>query len=97
MIKVVGVADIQKALAEISANLANLQIATKQLAGLMREYVHVDTGLLQSTIDYQENIAYTDTHYAGHEADRGGEHDYPQLAINAFDIESYADEVVRPW
>jgi hypothetical protein len=96
-VKVVGVEDIQKALQQIRANIENLEIATRPLAELMRQYVHVDTEYLKSTIDYQGNIAYADAIYAGVEADRGGSHDYASQAIGAFDIEAYADTVVGPF
>jgi hypothetical protein len=97
MVKVIGLKELQEALAKIKANLENMEIATKSLADSMREYVHVDTEYLKSTIGYSGNIAHADTPYAGAEADRGGSHDYATLAVDAFDIESYADSVVEPF
>jgi hypothetical protein len=96
-LKVIGVEDIQKALEQIRANINNLEIVTRPLAASMREYVHVDTGYLQSTIGYSGNVAFAEAKYAGYEADRGGDHDYATQAVDGFDIEAYADTVVEPF
>lgn len=96
-IRIIGLDEIQEALAKIKANLDNLEIITRPLADLMRQYVHVDSGDLQASIDFQGAIAYAETDYAGFEADRGGSHDYATLAIESFDMEAYADEIVEPF
>ena len=97
MVRIEGLDELKEALAKIKANIENVEIITKALAEGMRQYVHVDTEYLKSTIDYQGNVAYADTIYAGVEADRGGSHDYATQAVDSFDIESYADEVVEPF
>jgi len=86
---------LQEALAKIRANLDNMEIITRPLAEGMRQYVHIDSGDLLASIDYEGAIAYGETDYAGFEADRGGSHDYATLAIEAWDVESYADEIVK--
>ena len=97
IIRVIGLKELQEALAKIKANIDNVEIITRPLADLMRDYVHVDTGYLQSTIFYSGNVAGASAPYAGYEADRGGDHDYAELAVEAFDIEAYADYVVEPF
>lgn len=96
-IRVIGLDELQEALAKIKANLDNVEIVTKSLAEGMRQYVHVDSGDLQASIDFQGAIAYAETDYAGLEADRGDSHDYATLAIEAWDVEAWADEVVKDY
>lgn len=96
-VKIIGLSEIQEALAQIKANIEAVEIVTRSLADLMRDYAHIDTGYLQSTIDYSGNVAFAETDYAGTEADRGGDHDYAQGAIDNFDMEGFADEVTEPF
>jgi hypothetical protein len=96
-LRIISLEELQEALAKIRANLENVEISGRPLADLMRDYVHVDTGYLQSSIYYSGNVVGASAPYAGDEADRGGDHDYAELAIQAFDIEAYADTVVEPF
>lgn len=96
-VRVIGLDELQKAFADIVKNLENVEIVTKPLAEGMRQYVHVDSGYLLSTIDYSGNVAFADASYAGAEADRGGDHDYAEASIEGFDIEEYANSIVEPF
>jgi hypothetical protein len=96
-IRAIGAKEIQKALEEILKNIKDAEIVTRPLANLMKDYVHVDSSYLKSTIYYDGPIAGASASYAGYEADRGGSHDFPALAMGAFNIEEYADTVVRPF
>jgi hypothetical protein len=96
-IKVYRVKEIQKALQDVIKNIKDYELVTKPLADLMRDYVHVDTGYLKSTIYHDGPIAGADAPYAGYEDDRGGSHAYGAQAIEAFGLEAYADIVVRPF
>jgi hypothetical protein len=73
------------------------ELITGQLADSMRKFVHVKSGHLKSTIYHKGLVAGADAGYAGYEADRGGEHDFAEQAIEDFDIEKYADKVVEPF
>jgi hypothetical protein len=96
-VKIIGLTELRADFQKIIDNIDDIEIITRDLADLMRDYVHVDTGYLQSTIYYSGNVAGASAEYAGHEADRGGDHDYATGAIMALDIEKYADYVVRPF
>lgn len=96
-VKIIGLDDLIKALEAVGVNVEDPELITKALAGLMREYVHIDSAYLQSTIDYSANAAGASADYAGYEADRGGDHDYAMLAIDAFDMEVYSNQVVEPF
>ena len=73
------------------------ELITSQLDESMHKFVHVITGYLKSTIYHKGLVAGADAGYAGYEADRGGEHDFAELAIEDFDIERYADKIVEPF
>lgn len=97
MIKITGHKHVIQGLDQILDNIEDPEIITEDLAEGMRKYVHVQTGYLKSTIYYKHNVAGADAPYAGHEAARGGEHNFPQKAIDAFDINKYADNIVKDW
>lgn len=97
VIKVIGAKQLHRALTKVLQNIGDMNLITSRLAIDMTKYAHVITGYMKSTIYHKDNIAGAEASYAGYEADRGGAHDYAQRAINAFPVEDYFDEVVRPF
>lgn len=95
--KVIGAKKLHRALVDLQSNIGNRRLVTKRLDAGMNKYAHVITGYMKSTIYYTNLIAGADASYAGFEADRGGDHDFAQLAIDNFPVEDYFDEIVRPF
>jgi hypothetical protein len=96
-VKIIGLVEMRADFAEIIKNIGDVEIITKELADLMSQYVHVDTGYLRSSIYYAGNSAGASAEYAGFEDDRGGSHAYGTRAAEDIDIEKWADYVVRPF
>lgn len=96
-VKIIGAKRLHRALTEVLQNIGDVSLITSRLVIDMTKYAHVITGYMKSTIYHKDNIAGADAPYAGYEADRGGSHDYAQRAINAFPVDDYFDEVVRPF
>ena len=96
-VKVIGAKRLQRALTEVLQNIGDVSLVTSRLAIDMTKYAHILTGYMKSTIYHKDNIAGAKADYAGYEADRGGEHDYAQRAIDAFPVEDYFDELIRPF
>jgi len=58
----------------------------KIVADLVRIYVHIITGFLQSSVkDTYEDMVVVEALYASYEMERGGSHDFVELALNTFD------------
>lgn len=93
--KVIGAERLQRALNEMLQNIGDPSLIASRLDVDMTKYAHVDTGYMKGTIYHKGNIAGAKAEYAGYEADRGGEHDYAQRAIDVFPVEDYFDEIVR--
>ena len=96
-VRIVGYDELHRALVEITQNIGNKSLISSRLHSQMRIYAHVDTGYMRSTIYHTNMDAGADAYYAGFEADRGGDHDFAQLAIDNFPIEEYLDELVAPF
>jgi hypothetical protein len=103
-LKIIGLPELNAALEEIAERLEDKSLITKPLAEGMERVVHEITGHLKSTIKYNDTIAYADADYAGYEADRGDQlaggktgHDFGQRAIDDFDVDKWADEIVEPF
>ena len=96
-VRIIGEKKLHRALVEMTQNVGAKILITKRLDPAMREYAHEITGFMESTIYHNSMVAGADAYYAGYEADRGGAHDYAQRAINAFPVEEYFDELVRPF
>lgn len=73
------------------------ELITGQLDESMSRFAHVITGYLLGSIYHRGLVAGADAPYAGYEADKGGDHDFAEQAIEDFDLERYADEVVAPF
>jgi hypothetical protein len=95
--KIIGAKELQRALGEILQNVNDSSLIFERLAVDMSKYAHVVTGYLKSTIYSKDNVVGATAPYAGFEADRGGDHDFAQRAIDAFPMEKYSDEIVRPF
>jgi hypothetical protein len=95
--KIIGLKELLQDLDEIGERLDDVEIITKGLAEGMRKFVHIDTGYLKTTIYHKSNIAGAKAPYAGFEADRYGDHDYPGQAIDAWNEGKYLDWVVEPF
>lgn len=90
--RVIGLKELEKALASIDERLADLELITRDLANNMRKFVHVETGYLRSTIWHKGAEAGADAPYAGYEEER---HEYALDAIENFDVEKYLKEVTE--
>jgi hypothetical protein len=93
--RVLGLSRLLKGLDNVSEDLEDVSIITKELASSMRKNVHVATGYLRTTIYHKNNVAGAKAPYAGFEARRGGSHDFAQAAIDAFALSKYANYVVK--
>jgi len=97
-VHVVGAAELGADLEKMRRLIAETpELITGQLDTSMNKFVHVITGYLKSTIYHKGLIAGADAPYAGYEADRGGDHDFAQQAIDDFDMDRYADRVTEPF
>lgn len=96
-VRIIGARALHGALVEMTSRVHDKSLITKRLDVGMREYAHVVTGYMRSTVYHDEMIAGADASYAGSEADRGGAHDYAQRAIDNFPVEDYFDELVEPF
>lgn len=94
-LRIFGLPPIITGLKNVSEALEDTSLITEDLAEGMRRYAHVATGYLRSTVYHEEAIAGASAPYAGFEADRGGEHDFAQKAVDAFKIDEYADMLVK--
>lgn len=94
-VEIRGLDELSQVLGEIIKRLNNPELVTEPLALGMETYVHRVTGHLASTIEYEGNFAGATAPYAGVESDRGGSHDYASQAIEAFDLEGWADKIVE--
>jgi hypothetical protein len=85
-------AQIAQAEARVEARLRGINIrAARQLLSIARSVVHVQTGRLRDSLHIQgpfdigtgalEVAVVSNVPYAGQEAGKGGEHDYPSLTI----------------
>ena len=95
--RIIGARELHAVLIDILQNIGDLTFVTKRLAKDMTKFAHVDTGYMKGTIYHTFDIAGADAPYAGFEADRGGSHDFAQRAINAFPVDEYFNEIVRPF
>ena len=85
-VKVTGLDEVIGDMERLRQNVQNLpDHVAEMLSEEMTQVVHVVTGYLRSTIYERKNIAGATAFYAGMEADRGGEHDFPGRAIEALD------------
>lgn len=91
--RIIGAERLHAGLVEMIRRIGDLSIVTEQLDKDMNKFAHVITGYMKSTIYHKRNIAGADAYYAGSEADKGGEHDYAQRAIDAFNSGDYLDEI----
>ena len=96
-VRVIGGDELHKDLVEMLKRTGKVPLITKRLETDMRKYAHIITGYMKSTVYHTNFIAGADAYYAGFEADRGGDHDFAQRAINAFPDEEYFDEIVEPF
>lgn len=96
-VRVIGEKKLHRALVEMTKLVGSKILITKRLDPGMRKFAHIITGFMQSTIYHNRMVAGADAYYAGYEADKGGSHDYAQRAINAFPVEEYFNEIVRPF
>lgn len=94
-VALIGGEDVIVALEKMRRRMDDPEEASQPLADLMRRYVHVDTGYLKSTIYHEGLEAVATAPYAAYEARRGGTHDFATRAAEAFNINRYADRVVR--
>ena len=96
-VRIIGGDALHKALVEMLSRTGRVPLITKRLETDMRKYAHIITGYMKSTVYHTNFLAGADAGYAGFEADRGGDHDFAQRAINAFPVEEYFDEIVEPF
>ena len=96
-VRVIGAKKLHKALVEMVRRTGDKDRITSQLAVDMRKYAHIITGYMRSTVYHTNFIAGADAYYAGFEADKGGDHDYAQRAINAFPADKHLDWIVEPF
>ena len=96
-VRVIGAHELHRDLVEMIRRTGDMSPITSQLAVDMRKFAHVITGYMKSTIYHTNFIAGADAYYAGYEADKGGDHDYAQRAINAFPADKHLDWIVEPF
>ena len=96
-VRVIGARELHRDLVEMIRRTGDMSPITAQLAVDMRKFAHIITGYMKSTIYHTNFIAGADAYYAGHEADKGGDHDYAQRAINAFPAAKHLDWIVEPF
>jgi len=94
---IIGAKEAADALEDVAKNLDDISTVLDELMSGMRKYVHIQTGYLRDSIYKKKDHAGASAPYAGYEADRGGEHDFAQRAIDAFNLEKYADHAVEPF
>ena len=85
------IAEQEAAIARLPARISGRQVrAMRELLGIARSAVHVQSGHLRDSLaiiqpslggEISESSITSTASYAGFEADKGGEHDYPALTI----------------
>lgn len=73
-------------------NAISPDIFARKLAELMEKVVHIRTGQLRQSIYFYGDTAGARAPYAFYEANRGGEHDFVQRAINALNLNATLEE-----
>lgn len=97
-VRILGAAEVHRALVAVQSQIGEIRrIIPKMLDPDLHKYAHVITGYMKSTIYQKYGQAGADAYYAGFEADRGGEHDFAQQAIDDFDWEELFDKIVEPY
>lgn len=94
--RVIGLRELNAALAALADNIDDPTIATKLLLPEVQDKTPVLTGRLKRSEYRKENIVGAKAPYAGFVADRPGR-DYAQDAIDAFPMGRYAKAVVEPF
>ncbi len=92
-IKITGDKALSRSFDAMRDHIKNTEPVAKALAQYMRQYVHVRTGYLRSTIYHRPNLAGAKSDYAGYEAERGGSHAYDLQAIESTKLDLYADRI----
>lgn len=96
-VKVIGADEIAVALKAISFNLDDLKLITTPLMRLMKTYAHVDTGYMRKNIYHRNYGLEAIAPYAGYEEERGGSHAFGTRAIEDFDVDKWANSIVKPF
>ena len=96
-IKTKGFKKLAEDTEQVRKLLQKPELITIALHSSMTKFVHVDTGDLRKSLFFKDNIAGSKLPYAGFEEEREGSHAYATRAIEAFDINKYANEVTEPW
>lgn len=95
-ISIHGLEDVTGDMERLRQNVKDMPDHVADVLGEnMTDVVHVVTGYLRSTIYNRKNVAGATAFYAGVEADRGGEHDFPARAVAALNPEDLAAWVME--
>lgn len=96
-VRVIGAAELGADLDEIQRLIENPELITKVLEKALQHFVPVRTGHLKSTIYHKGNEAGAKADYAGWVELMGGKYAYGTEAIEDFNMNKYADQVVEPF
>jgi hypothetical protein len=98
VVRVIGAEALGDDLEKILKLLDEPELITKQLDRLMMEFAPVRTGHLKSSIYHKNDVAGAKADYAGWvELMRSKKYAYATQAIQDFDMNKYADQIVEPF
>lgn len=96
-VKVVGAKELGDALEKIGKLIENPELVTEQLDRSMNKFAPVRTGHLKSSTYHKENIAGAKADYAGWVEEMGKPYAYATEAIEDFNVNKFADQLVEPF
>lgn len=96
-VRVLGARELAVDMETMRELIEDPELVTKELDRLMTKFVAVRTGHLQSTIYHKGNVAGAQADYAGWVEEMGDEYAYATRAIEGFNVNKYADQIVEPF
>lgn len=96
-VRTIGVKELAVDMETMRLLLRKPEIITKDLDRLMHKHAPERTGYLKRTIYHKGNVAGVTAPYGGFVEEMGKKYAYATLAIKAFKMDDYADEVTEPF
>jgi hypothetical protein len=93
---VIGAKELGSDLEKVEKLLENPELITKQLDRSMNRFSPYRTGHLKSSIYHKGNIAGAKADYAGWVELMGHKYAYATEAIEDFNVNKYADQIMEP-
>ena len=96
-VRVIGADKLAVDIKTMRKLVKNPELVTRQLDKAMHRHAPEDTGHLKSTIYHKGNVAGARADYAGWVEEMDKPYAYATEAIEDFNMNKYADQVVEPF